>query len=198
MNLEPPFPSSVSRGGTAVAAAAAALTFATSALAVEREQHLGVDLGGSALVISDKSTPDVGPAIGAHWAYGLNDAFNLMVEAGWSIASLRDKPGPMTPSDRPASLANADVGVGYVFDVLQWVPYAGLLVGGEALTGGSLEHAKLLPGVVIALGLDYRLTPKWSLGVALRQHFVPLDGSESSTYPSFTQCFARLEYTWGW
>ena len=195
MNHEPPFPSSSSRRGTALATATAVLTLASSALAVEREHHLGVDLGGSALIIADKSSADIGPAFGAHWAYGLSDAFNLMVEGGWSIASLRDKPGPKIPNDRPAWIANADVGVGYVFDVLQWVPYVGILVGGEALSGGSLGGGKLLPNGVIAIGLDYRLSPRVALGAALRQQFTAI---ESSTYPSFTQAFARLEYTWGW
>jgi Outer membrane protein beta-barrel domain len=195
MSLEPPFPSSLSRRGAAVAAAAAAFTLASPAFAVEREHHLGVDLGGSALVVADKTSPDLGPAVGAHWAYGLSDAFNLMVEGSWSVASLSEKRGPKIPSDRPAWLANADVGVGYVFDVLQWVPYAGILVGGEALSGGTLGRAKILPTGVIALGLDYRLSPHLALGVALRQHFTAVD---SAAYPSFTQAFARLEYTWGW
>jgi hypothetical protein len=195
MNLGPPSPSSRSRRAAAIVAATLVLTLASSALAVERENHLGADLGGSALVIADKSSPDIGPSFGAHWAYGLSDAFNLMVEGAWSVAALRDKAGTGIPSDRPAWLANADVGIGYVFDVLQWVPYAGVLVGGEALSGGSLARGRFLPNAVIALGLDYRLTPRLAVGAALRQQFVAID---TSTYPSFTQAFARVEYTWGW
>lgn len=195
MNLEPPLPSSLSRGAAATVTVLGVLALASPAFAVERENHLGVDLGGSALVIADKSSPDIGPSFGAHWAYGLTDAFNLMVEGAWSVASLRDKPGANVPNDRPAWLANADVGVGYVLDVLQWVPYAGLLVGGEAMSGGTLTRGKLLPNAVIALGLDYRLTPRLAVGAALRQQFVAID---VSTYPSFTQAFGRLEYTWGW
>jgi hypothetical protein len=53
---------------------------------------------------------------------------------------------------------------------------------------------KVLPGVEFALGLDYRCSRRLALGVALRQHMM----SEVSTYPSFSQAFARLEYTWGW
>jgi len=198
MSLEPPFPSSLSRGGTALAAAAVVVGLASPARAVERENHLGVDLGGSALIVSDKSAPDIGPSFGAHWAYGLNDAFNLMVEAAWSLASATDRPGPKIPSTRPAWVANAQVGVGYVFDVLQWVPYAGLLIGGDALSGGTLDHATILPRVIIALGLDYRLEPNLTVGIALRQHVMPADVFESSTYPSFTQAYLRGEYTWGW
>jgi hypothetical protein len=161
---------------------------------VEREHHLGADLGGSALIVDDKSSPDIGPSLGAHYAYGLNDTFNLMVEGAFSLASTTDKPAPKTANDRPAWLASAEVGVGYVFDVMQWVPYAGLLVGADALSGGTLTQGKILPDFVIALGMDYRLSRSVAVGAALRQHMV----TEASTYPSFTQAFARVEYTWGW
>jgi outer membrane protein W len=53
---------------------------------------------------------------------------------------------------------------------------------------------KLLPGAAIALGLDYRISRDWAVGVSARQHaFLDL-----STYPSYTQAFARVQYTWGW
>ena len=42
---------------------------------------------------------------------------------------------PWWEAINPGSLTNVDVGVAYVFDVLQWVPYAGLLVGGYGLAG---------------------------------------------------------------
>jgi hypothetical protein len=81
-----------------------------------------------------------------------------------------------------------------VFDVLRWVPWASLEVGGYALTGGTISGVKLLPGAALGLGLDYRLTRSWAVGASVRQHaFLPL-----STYPSYTQTFARFEYTWGW
>ena len=54
---------------------------ASPARAVEREQHFGVDLGGGLLVIGNKSTSDLGATAMVHYAYGLSDAFNLMVEA---------------------------------------------------------------------------------------------------------------------
>jgi hypothetical protein len=162
--------------------------------AVEHEHHLGVDAGASMLVMSDKT--DLGGGVGGHWAYGLNDAFNLMVEASWSLVALGEKvQSATTPRTRPSTVGNAGVGVGYVLDVLQWVPYAGLLVGGYALTGGTLDVSKIRPGAVLALGLDYRFGPSWAAGLAFRQHMLV---TEVSTYPSFTQVFARLEYTWGW
>jgi hypothetical protein len=175
-----------------VPAAAGALVAALSfpAGAVEREHHLGVGAGASMLVMSDKT--HVGAVAGAHWAYGLTDAFNLMAEGAWSLATPGER---LQVKGAPRGVTNVDVGLGYVFDVLRWVPYAGALVGGYALTGGTVDGAKILPAIAIALGLDYRLGRSWAVGVAFRQHLLFTDMSD---YPSFTHLFARFEYTWGW
>ena len=177
------------------AVAIASIAVAAPAHAVEHEMHLGVDAGGGLLVIGDKSTSDLGATFMAHYTYGLTDAFDLMVEAQYSQVALgQTADGPHTPHDYPSWMANANVGVGYVFDVLTWVPYAGLLVGAYDLSGGTISGMKFLPGAELALGLDYRLTPSLAIGVAGRQHLL----SETKTYPSFTQLLARVEYIWGW
>jgi hypothetical protein len=177
----------------AAAIAVAVVSLASPAWAVEREHHVGIDGGMSMLVMSDKT--DVGGAIGGHWAYGLSDVFNLMGEATWSLVALGEKVQDVhTPRTRPTNVANVGFGMGYVFDVLQWVPYAGLLVGGCALLGGTLSHPTFLPAATAAVGLDYRFRRQWAAGVAFRQHFL----TDMNTYPSFTHIFARLEYTWGW
>jgi hypothetical protein len=190
----------------AVAAAliAASALFARPVLAVEREQQLGVDFGGSMLIVSGKSSPDVGGVAGIHWTYGLSDALNLMAEADWSLVALNETQKASTTGTRPSWAANADVGIGYVFDVLRWVPYAGVLVGGYDLSGGTIPGTKFLLGVAIAIGCDYRFDRTLAVGIALRQHMLTDPSTwaagdiASSTYPSFTQAFARLEYTWGW
>jgi hypothetical protein len=171
------------------------VSYSPAAGAVEREHHVGFDAGGAMLVIADKSTPDVGAGLGAHWTYGLSDAFNLMVDGSWSLVALGEKRvGAQTPATRPASITSVDAGVAYVLDVLRWVPWGGLLVGGYAFNGGTVSGVRVLPGVALALGLDYRITRSWAAGVSIRQHMV----ADLSTYPSFTQTFARIEYTWGW
>jgi hypothetical protein len=178
-----------------VAAAGCVATLASPARAVEREHHVGVDLGASMLVVNDKSSPDLGPMVGAHWTYGLTDAFNLMAEGSWSLLALNEKiDGKTTPLTRPEWGATGDVGVAYVFDVLRWVPYAGLLVGGYALGGGTIQGTRVLAGAEIEVGLDYRFNRSLCAGVAARQHML----TDANTYPSFTQLFAQLEYTWGW
>ena len=188
-------------GGWAAAAIAAVLaTLASPAGAVERENHLGAELGCAILVVKDKSTPEVGAGIGAHYTHGITDSFNLMVEGAWSLVALDETRNAKTPATHPAWMANADVGVGYVLDILRWVPYFGVLVGGYGLAGGSMSGAKVFPGVDLALGLDYRFGRALIAGIALRQHML-VDFSEpafSETYPSFTQAFARVEYSWGW
>jgi hypothetical protein len=45
------------------------------------------------------------------------------------------------------------------------------------------------------VGLDYRFTRSFSAGLMLREHFL---FTEMSTYTSFTQALARVEYVWGW
>lgn len=169
----------------AVGCAAIAATIANSAGAVEREHHLGLDLGGNTLVIGGSGT-DTGASVGAHWTYGLTDQFDLMIEGAWSVEALGRRAG---------SITNGDVGVSYVLDVLRWVPYFGVLVGGYELTGSEIGGPKLLPGGVLAGGLDYRLNRALELGVAVREHMLL---TEASIYPSFVQVLARIEYTWGW
>jgi len=166
---------------------------ARQALAVERENQVGADLGGSMLIVSGKSAPDVGGVAGVHWTYGLSDAFNLMAEADWSLLALKETQSG-SPGTRPSWAANANIGVSYVFDVLRWIPYAGVLVGGYDLSGGTIAGMKLLPGAAIAIGFDYRFDRSFAAGFALRQHML----TDASTYPSFTQAFARVEYCWGW
>ncbi len=180
--------------GAAASLVLAGVSMACPAGAVEREHHVGVDLGVAILSMPDKT--DVGAGVGGHWTYGLSDAFNLMVEGGWSlIAPGESLVSAATPKTRPASAANAGVGVAYVLDVLRWVPYGGVLLGGYALMGGTLDSTRWIPGGALALGLDYRFDRSFAAGVAFRQHLLATD---TATYPSFTQVFARIEYTWGW
>jgi hypothetical protein len=162
--------------------------------AVEREHHVGVDLGATLLSVNDKGSVDLGPSAGAHWTYGLTDAFNLMVEGSWSLVSTNEPRGKDIPHTRPTWESHGSVGVAYVFDVLRWVPYVGLLIGGYVLGGGTLDGTKVLPGFSFAAGVDYRLNRSFTLGISARQHMM----NEASNYPEFTQLFATAGYTWGW
>jgi hypothetical protein len=173
--------------------AVAGVALAPPAAALEHELGAGVDLGGAMLIQNGKSTADLGGAAGIHGTYGLSDAFNLTLEGAWSLVSTSTPHGSSVPTTLPSWAANVDLGIVYVLDVIQWVPYAGGFVGGYDFSGGTLRSSRILAGYGLALGLDYRFNPRWLVGVAVRQHMV----TDTGTYPSFTQAFARLEYVWG-
>jgi hypothetical protein len=82
----------------------------------------------------------------------------------------------------------------YVLDVTRLIPYFGVFAGGAALNGGTIERTRLLPDVGFALGVDYKFTPKWAAGIAIRQHMFFTDTSD---YPTYTTALLRFEYTWG-
>ena len=176
---------------------AALLVFAapSAASAFERQHHIGLGPGLGVLKVGDKSTMSVGAGLGVHYAYGLTDQFNLMAEASSVQVALNQDDDPGSPKTRPARIDSLGVGVTYVLDVLQWVPYFGVLGAGYGLTGGNLDGYKPGGGAQLALGLDYQLDRSFAIGVAVRQHFVL---SDIKTYPSYTTGFLRVEYIWGW
>lgn len=167
---------------------------AAPASAVEHENQIGVELGGAMLQVSGRPSADIGGTLGLHYSYGLSDAFNLIAEGGWSLVSFDKVDDPSTPRNRPGNLFNMNVGLAYVFDVVRWVPWAGVLVGGYALDGGTIEGTRFLPGAIAAVGFDYKFTRTWAGGVTLRETFL----TDMSSYPTFTQALLRFEYTWGW
>ena len=175
----------------ALAVLGATTALAPAARAVEREHQVGAGVGPTFFVANGKTS--FGGGFDAHYTYGLTDAFNLLVEVSWATVAFH---GGTDPSHtRPSWVAGGEVGASYVFDVLRWVPYVGVLVGGGPVSGGPLGRTKMLPDVVLALGLDYRIDRSWAVGAAVREHMFY---TEMSTYPSNTQIFARAEYTWGW
>jgi hypothetical protein len=187
------------RGARCLAAlglAAAVAAWAGGAGAVEREHSLGLDLGPAVLVVADKGSPDVGGTVGLHYTYGLTDAFNLVADAGASLVALNENVvDGSTPRTRPTMFFDANAGLAYVLDVLRWVPYGAVEFGGYAMRGGTIDAVHWLPGVVLAVGLDYRINRSWAVGVNARQTMFV---TEMSTYPSLTQVLGRFEYVWGW
>ncbi len=164
--------------------------------AFEHQHHLGVDGGLTLLSINDKSTTDVGAGVGLHYAYGLTDAFNFVAEGESSLVALDQKQdNRSSPHTRPSTVSSAGAGVVYVLDVLQWVPYGGVIAEGYLLDGGTLTGGKLEVGGALAAGLDYQINRSWAVGIAYRQHFMLPD---LAVYPVSTNVFARFEYVWGW
>lgn len=179
-----------------VAVVAGALVPAADAHAIERQHHFGLAPQLAILKVDGKSSLDVGAGGAIHYAYGLNDMFNLMAEGGSAVvAANQDQDTPTTPKNRPAAVDHATVGIGYVFDVLRWVPTASVLAGGYRMWGGTLDHSLFIAGASVGLGLDYQLSRSWAVGVAGRQHFL---FTKLSDYPSYTTATLRFEYMWGY
>jgi hypothetical protein len=169
-----------------------ALALPGEALAVERQQHLGVSAGGTVMSTNGGTTP-FGWNLGLHYTYGLWDAVNLVVEAdasGFGVGT-----APKNPAPEPGIVATGGVGLMYVFDVLRWVPYAGGIAGAGYFGGGWLGSPFVTLDLQLAAGLDYQITRTWTVGAAYRQHFFV---TEMSTYPEFTSVGLRFEYVWGW
>lgn len=172
--------------------------------AVEKQHHLGVDAGFALLAVNKRDTPSMGAAFLAHWAYGLTDQWEIALEGGYSIVSLGEQKDIVVtdmsgmrklPNNRPAHLLQGSAGVNYVFDILRWVPYAGIYATAFGLLGGNLPSPKFVMGATLAAGVDYQITRAFTAGIAVRQHF-PF--SNLDDYPSFTQVMARAELVWGW
>jgi hypothetical protein len=177
-------------------AAAAVCVSPREARAIERQHHFGLDPSLSILKVDDKSSVSTGFGIGAHYTYGLSDQFNLMAELNVSrVAANQQQDHPDSPHTRPANIAHGLVGLGYVIDVLQWVPYFGVLAGGYHLSGGTLDSALVVFGGAAEVGLDYQLSRQWAVGVSGQQHFLL---TKMSTYPSYTNVILRFEYMWGY
>lgn len=180
----------------AVAMAAGALTLAPNAHAIERQHHLGLGPSLGILRIDGKSTVSAGVGGALHYAYGLTDQWNLTAEiSSVVVAKNQEQDSLASPRNRPATVDHAGVGLAYVIDILRWVPYVGVHVGGYRLAGGTMNSALLVPGASIGAGLDYQFSRQVAVGVAGRQHFML---TQLSTFPSYTTVLLRLEYMWGY
>lgn len=162
-------------------AAAASLAVSRPATAFEREWHAGGKLGGAVL----KDAP-LGAAVNLHGAYGLSDMFDAVIEVtasrhGWSGGT---------------DVLSVTGGLAYKIDVLEWVPYVGLLGGyyhWAGTPGPSGEHGPAF-GAAISAGVDYLVSRELVFGVDLRAHTSFEDGL---SFPYYTGLLGA-EYRWGW
>lgn len=185
----------VKRASIGIATLGAALCVAADAGAFERQHHLGIEGGFGMLKVGGKDTLDLGAGPQLHYAYGITDAFNFLVEGGYFQVALEEASGAKIPANRPTGVSNLGVGIAYVLDVVRWVPYGGVLADGYLFTGGNLENPRFAAGLALALGLDYQFSRNFAMGFAFRQHFAL---SAITDYPSYSQFFLRAEYVWGW
>jgi Outer membrane protein beta-barrel domain len=157
--------------------------------AFEREWHVGGGLGLTAY----PQYYSAGPAVGLNAGYGISDVFDLKLELLGSWHSYDPNSALPTKHAVPFSVA---AGLSYKLDVLQWIPYAAVLVGFQDVNGtlpvGEPFHRD--DGIAaLVLGLDYAMTRNFGLGLSLRTDMLlssPTSGEAVTT-------MLRAEYHWG-
>jgi opacity protein-like surface antigen len=163
-----------------------ALVLPRAAHAFERQWHAGADVGWSVVTHKDRAYGGYGG--GAHLTYGLTDAFDAMLQVGVT--------GHPVYTGYPwMTVSHASLGAVWTFDVLRWVPYAGLLVGGYHFSSvGRYDKAEWKLGFQATLGLDYAFSRSWAAGLQVRYHTF----SDEPFTAHYLTTFVRAEYRWGW
>lgn len=171
---------------------AAALLLAPSlsreAAAFERQWHVGANAGYAAL-INPQGVTLHGFGGGLHLTYGLSDTINIL-----ALADVTVHPAT-TEKNKPVDgvlLGGGSVGFGYVFDILQWVPYVGATAGvyyADTPVGGGARLALQIP-----FGLDYQISRSFAVGAAGEYKLLFLDAAGVSQRIT---AFLRAEYIWG-
>ncbi len=121
------------------------ITALAAALLGLEGQHLMAVSGDAALA------PGLGGGITARWAWCFHPYFGLTAGAAWH-------------SIDAGHVGRGSVGVHYLFDDYEWVPWAA--VSAEA-AGDSAGPAFALD---LALGLDWRFLPNGSVGLTASWH----------------------------
>jgi hypothetical protein len=177
----------IRRAALTVAVTLFAALVPAEAAAYERQWHAGASFG-YAIVGQEEAYSGLGG--GLHLTYGLTDAFNAMLETDFTLHPGGD-----------LTVLSAALGPAYVLDILEWVPYGGILIGAYDIwrhsdCGGVDQpscHAAHL-GFSVPLGLDYQLSRSFAIGGQVRYHFLLAGEGDPSSY--FT-AFARAEFIWG-
>lgn len=157
----------------ALALALASLAVASAGTArAENERALSVGVGWASFSTTGKKVgsmappqlaPDIGGALGITYEQAIGTELMLRGElAGGAFYGGADK------GESEASYALlADAGAVFRFDVLKYVPYAFVGLGGVATTGGPIAR-DLAPVLAIGGGLDVLQSRSLSYGLELR------------------------------
>jgi hypothetical protein len=167
------------------AAAAAPPPDENAVIQAQRQWHAGVDVGYS---LGSFAPGDVsGFLAGLHLAYGVSDAFNLRLQFDMSPYDL---PEPATSS----FVYQVAFGAEYLIDVLEWVPYVGLVSGPAIVvvqdTGQVIDVA-----IEPLFGLGYRLSSQFTVGAEVRFRQLFLFAGDTVPAAQFS-ALGRFEYTW--
>jgi hypothetical protein len=163
---------------------------AAPVFATEGQLHTG---GGVGVVSFTRSDAPVAPAIGLHAAYEISDMFDARIEL---LASQHE-----FVEERKTRFYSATGGLTYKLDVLDLIPYAGI-VGGVYAFDGYYPYAEAQPrkvqlGISIPLGLDYTVSTHFGLGLQLRYHGILSDPINDERDGPIFSALLRAEYRFG-
>ena len=153
---------------------------APAAGAVERQWHVGAGFGGTSFV----DTYELGPSAGIHAAYGLSDMFDARFESTLSRHGFS--------GDHHMYRHSLLGGLIYKLDVIEWVPYFGVLLGYSFLYGETAAGERGWLELALPLGLDYAFSPHAAVGVEVSSSL--LLGDESNGTGTL---LVHAEYRWG-
>ena len=153
-------------------------------------QERGLWGGGGGGLTALERPPYQANSMGIHATlrYVLNDQFWLVAELSSASHAFR-RPPPDPCPEPPAPCEDATfpypvhgltgaVGAVYTLDVTRLTPYGGLLLGASRLGAGEgrlgalrgEKASEIRLGLVIALGVEYRVAERWSAGGGVRLH----------------------------
>ncbi|HEY2408417.1 MAG TPA: outer membrane beta-barrel protein [Polyangiaceae bacterium] len=171
-----------------------ALFAPSTAHAFERQWHVGGGVG----LTSYLHDYQLGPSLGLNAAYGISDMFDVRVELLGSTHLLSSE-----ATTRVAYLAHtraeqlsAAAGLTYKLDVLQWIPYGGVLLGYRHVRGALpplSDYGRDDAMAALLVGLDYAASRSFGLGLSWRgdSALSSFANTESMTV------MLRAEYHWG-
>jgi len=150
-------------------------------------------LGAGAAMMSFKGDSNYSmPALALHAAYGISDMFDARLELGEGI--------PLSSGSSNRSLGYAESIIAYKLDIIEWIPWAGVGLGGFFASGGlqGLGREPVQPAASLWLGLDYAYSRQWGVGAFVAMHSFVADSARSSLRYAATNFGIRFERRFGW
>src|SRR5262245_40411160 len=148
------------------------------ARADDGESAISISAGYASFAIPEPEPP--GGALGLEYEHGLSDVFWLRAAAAGGVYGA---------DGGPSYAAQGSIGLTYVVDVVKYIPYLHLGIGGVGVFGGALDR-QLHPIAELGVGLDILARRDLSWGPWLRLASF-LDDSE------FVSGGLRLSWRWG-
>jgi len=146
------------------------------------EKQVAASLGGVLVGDGDRARP--GMQAGIEAAIGVTDAW-----AGRAGVSSSWQPSPAPGGPRHVSALS--LGMTYAIDVVRWVPFLDLGLSLADLRGNGANSQRLGPQV--GLGVEYLLSPRWTLAALARFDYFALRLRESGgTRPWWASAGLRL------